>query len=591
MNEFLQRLKQRKLVQWAVAYLAAAFALLQGIDIVAQRFGWPDSIERILIIASCIGFFLVMVLAWYHGDRGAQKVSGTELIILALLLALGGGAMWRYAQVPASNVPTRTPAAISAAASAQSIAVLPFDNLSANKDNEYFADGIAEELLNQLAQLPGLEVAGRTSSFAFKGHDEDLREIARKLGVAYLVEGSVRRSQDRVRITAQLIKAESGFHVWSQTFDRQLVDIFAVQDEISKAITVALKPNLLKNGGGAPTATKVAVSAYDEFLKGQSLLALRGTDNLTAAREHFQAALKIDDNYAPALVSLARTDLLIPVYGNLSGARVQSLVSEADQAVQRGLTIDPNNPSAHLVLGTLYTNYQWRWEEAGKEFDLAQKLAPGSAEVANFAGDYYRVMLDPRAIATEQRAFDLDPLAPYNVWDLGWVSMDFGHYEQAIEHAKAAVVMVPDGFDAYPILVLSYGQLHRFAEMHQAIAEARARTGGSEPQLLLLDAWAAIVEGRREDGLRIQGQLEPYAAAGESSSAWLGYNYLLLGDSKNAQRWLQLAYEQHDPQLISHEPINLAVIAKDPLTRSILDRPGLKELVEIHKRNGEFKLP
>ena len=107
MNEFLQRLKQRKLVQWAVAYLAAAFALLQGIDIVAQRFGWPDSIERILIIASCIGFFFVMVLAWYHGDRGAQKVSGTELIILALLLALGGGAMWRYAQVPASNVPAR----------------------------------------------------------------------------------------------------------------------------------------------------------------------------------------------------------------------------------------------------------------------------------------------------------------------------------------------------------------------------------------------------------------------------------------------------------------------------------------------------
>ena len=587
MNEFLQRLKERKLVQWTIAYVAAAFALLQGIDIVAQRFAWPDSIERILIIASCIGFFFVLVLAWYHGERGVQKVSGSELIILALLLVLGGGALWRFgkgAKTPASTRP------VTAAAPAQSIAVLPFDNLSANKDNEYFADGIAEELLNELGQLPGLEVAGRTSSFAFKGHDEDLREIARKLGVAYLVEGSVRRSQDRVRITAQLIKAETGFHLWSQTFDRKLTDIFAVQDEISGAITAALKPNLLKKGGAALVTTKVAVSAYDEFLKGQSLLALRGPDNLTAAREHFQAALKIDDKYAPALVSLARTDLLIPTYAYMSGAKVQSLVSEAEQLIQRGLAIDSNNPSAHLVLGSLYSNYQWRWEEAGREFDLAQKLAPGSAEVANFAGDYYGILLDPRTIATEQRAFDLDPLS-FNIWDLAWANWSFGHYEKAIEHARAAAAMAPDGFGPYKILVLSYGQLHRFPEMHQAIAEARARTGVAPQHLLLLDVWAAIAEGRREDGLRIQAQLEPYVAAGESSSAFYGYDYLLLGESEKAKRWLQLAYEQRDPQLIFNQPVNLAVIAKDPLARSILDRPGLKELVEIQKRNGQFKLP
>ena len=592
MMEFLQRLQQRKLMQWTLASVAAAFALLQGVDIVALRFGWPESIERILIIALCVGFFVTIVLAWYHGERDAQKVSGSELLIFALLLAIGGGLLWRYARAPSVATDARAPAASSAAAPAQSIAVLPFQNMSDNKDNEFFADGITEELLNELAQLPGLQVTGRTSSFVFKGHDEDLREIARKLNVAYVLEGSVRRANDRVRITAQLIRAESGFHVWSQTFDRQLTDIFAVQDEISGAITAALKPSLMGVAATAPVTAKVAVSAYDAFLKGQSLMALRGTDNLNAAREQFQAALRIDGDYAPALVSLARTDVLIPTYGNLTGAKMQPFIAEAEQSALHALKLDPNNASAHLVLGSLHSTYQWRWEEAGREFELAQKLAPGNAEVANFSGDYYRMLLDPvRAFSTEQRAFELDPLAPFNLWDLCWVNLAFGRYAQAIEHANATALMAPDDLDAYQVLVLSYGKLRRFDAMHQAIADAHARTKASQSQYLLLDAWAALAEGKREEALRLQALLEPYVEAGESSSAFHGYNYLLLGDSARAQTWLELAYEQHDPQLVDQTPVNLAPIGQDPLTRSILEKPGLKELVEIRKRNGTFTTP
>ena len=586
----LKLLRKRKLVQWALAYAAGAWALLQVLGLMAENYEWSHGVMRVAFGMVVIGFLITLVLAWYHGERGEQKVSGTELVILTLLLAIGGGVLWRSnLQVPTS-VATSVPMAKQAPD--KSIAVLPFDNMSGSKDNEYFADGIAEELLNQLAQLPGLQVAGRTSSFVFKGRDEDLREIGRKLGVAYVLEGSVRRAGSRVRITAQLIRAESGFHVWSETYDRELTDIFAVQDEISGAITAALKLNLMSAGAGIPSATKVAVGAYDSFLKGQSLLALRGTDHMYAAREQYQAALKIDPDYAPALVGLARADLLIPLYGYLSGASSRELVSEAEQALRRALVIDPNNASAHVNLGILRMSYQWRWQDAERELARAEELAPGSADVLNFSGDLYRILLDPvRAIPTEQHALELDPLAPFNRDDMAFVNMAFGHYEQALVHANKLKQMMPEYFDAYLNMAVSYGYLKRFPEMHRAIAQARVATSASEAQFLYLDVLAAIAEDHREDALHIQAKLEPFAEAGQFSSGIIGYNYLLLGDPIRARRWLQTAYEQKDPPLVFPESIDLQVIARDPLTRGILDQPGLKELVDIRKRNGMFKSP
>src|SRR5439155_16253471 len=187
MNEFLQRLKQRKLVQWAVAYVAAAFALLQGIDIVAQQFGWPEGVRRGITLALVVGFFVMLVLAWYHGERGVERVTGTELLILALVLALGGGFLWRFAR--ASRRPNDTIAAVSSLAplaiSNKSIAVLPFENRSEDKANAYFTDGVQDEILTDLAKIADLKVISRTSVLQYKsGVARNLREIAQQLGVA-----------------------------------------------------------------------------------------------------------------------------------------------------------------------------------------------------------------------------------------------------------------------------------------------------------------------------------------------------------------------------------------------------------------------
>jgi TolB-like protein len=240
MTELFARLRQRKMVQWALAYAAAAFALLQGVDIVAQQFGWPDGLQRGITLAMVLGFFLVLVLAWYHGERGAQKVSGTELLILALVLAVGGGLLWKFAPTPAAAPVAAAPAPPPATAHDNSIAVLPFVDMSQAGDQGYFSDGLSEELLNLLAQVPELRVIARTSSFSFKGKDVDATTIARTLGVEHLLEGSVRKSGNTLRITAQLIRASESSHLWSQTYDRELTDIFKVQDEIAYAVVEEL---------------------------------------------------------------------------------------------------------------------------------------------------------------------------------------------------------------------------------------------------------------------------------------------------------------------------------------------------------------
>ena len=235
MDGLLDRLRQRKIVQWALAYLAGAFALLQAVDIIGQRFGWPDTIVRVLIVVLAVGFFAALVLAWYHGERGEQRVSGVEISLLALLLAIGGGILWRVAVSTRAGDASLPIAAIGAAASlgAASTAVLPFVNMSADKANEYFSDGMTETLLNRLAQVPELKVAARTSSFSFKGTNTDMRKIAAALGVASIVEGSVQQSGDTLRITAQLIRAVDGTHLWSHNYDRKSADLFAIQDEIA----------------------------------------------------------------------------------------------------------------------------------------------------------------------------------------------------------------------------------------------------------------------------------------------------------------------------------------------------------------------
>ena len=363
MNGFLQRLKERKLVQWAIAYVAAGFALLQGVDIIAQRFGWPESIERTLIVVLAIGFFVTIVLAWYHGERGAQRVTGTELLILALLLAIGGGALWKVGGAP--------PAASSAAAESltvgaapkaatentpavphKSIAVLPFSDLSPAHDQEYFSDGMAEEILNALAKVKDLKVAGRTSSFSFKGKNEDLRTVGKMLSVAHVLEGSVRKQGDKVRITAQLIQAEDGYHLWSENYDGDLSDVFALQERIARAVTDKLKLVLEGEQQQHLVSTGTAnAEAYSLYLQASGIFNRREGTRFAEAIGELDHALKLDPKYARAHARLAAIHALQPIYvPQETEAALAAVEREAALATQ----LDPTLAEPYAALGVAY---------------------------------------------------------------------------------------------------------------------------------------------------------------------------------------------------------------------------------------------
>ena len=318
MVEYLQRLSRRKIAQWALAYAAGAWVALQVIGLAAESYGWAPLVMRIAFGIAVIGFIATVILAWYHGERGQQKTSSTELLILALLLAVGGGVMWRSErqQTPVatgsnaavSGAAPATTAAANPAANPRSIAVLPFVSMSREGDNEFFSDGLSEEILNSLARVDGMQVVGRTSSFQFKGKNEDLRSIGRKLGVAAVLEGSVRREGERARITAQLIRTADGIHLWSQTYDRTLNDTLAVQLDIAEQVAGAL--NVVLDDAQRKRMRADGVRDVDAFIAFQKGLALfqkahdASAETLLAAlapaNAQFEKAVALEPGFALA---------------------------------------------------------------------------------------------------------------------------------------------------------------------------------------------------------------------------------------------------------------------------------------------------
>ena len=273
------RLRRRKVVQWGLAYAAGAWGLLQGLQFLAETYEWSSRVLKLSTLAFLIGLPIVLVLAWYHGDRGEQRIKGTELAS-SVCCSCWRGIFWRYERASevataASDeagqaVSTATLSEAALAPDAKSIAVLPFADMSAKKDQEYMSDGMAEELLNVLAKVPDLKVIARTSSFAFKGEKIEIAEIAKKLNVAHVLEGSVRTSGNKVRITAQLVRASDSTHLWSETYDRPLDDIFAVEDEIADAIVQALRIRLLGAAVSSREGGTENFEAYQFYLQAVS---------------------------------------------------------------------------------------------------------------------------------------------------------------------------------------------------------------------------------------------------------------------------------------------------------------------------------
>ncbi len=482
------------------------------------------------------------------------------------------------------------PVAAEVALDQKSVAVLAFANLSDDKANEYFSDGISEELLNVLAKVPKLKVTARTSSFSFKGQNVPIPEIAQKLGVAYVVEGSVRKAGSKVRITAQLIKAADGFHVWSETYDRELKDIFAVQDEIAKNILGVVKGSLLGEAE-LPHLTTTKIEAYTIYLQAQGAFAKRGEVNLREAIRLFEAALAIDPDYVPALVGRAQAGVVLPNYAYVTGAQAREMSASATQAARRALKLDPQNAKALTVIGWAAFQFDWRWEEGTAGIARARDLAPNDSWTWNCLGDCHRMAGDVvQGLKDKQRVWELDPLSPVTHWDLGYSNLVGGRYAEAIRWANLTIAISPRTLDSYMPGLLAAGRAGRFDEMHRMLALARQNMQEGEGMLHLTAAHCAIMEKDTAEARRLLTLASAMTDKGQVPPAYLGYLYLLLGEADQALVWLQRASDQHDPSLVWIEQIDLEVIAANPMTRPILDQPQLNELREIRQRNARAGL-
>ncbi|MEO8459662.1 MAG: hypothetical protein ABI451_03960 [Dokdonella sp.] len=460
MSEFWQRLRERKLVQWSLAYVAGAFALLQGIDVVAQRFGWPDSIERALIIAACVGFFIVLLLTWYHGERGAQRVSGTELLLLALLLGIGGGLMWGFAGTPRPVAVASTPSAATSPVAplapaadipAKSIAVLPFDNLSDDKANAYFATGMQDEILTRLAGIRDLKVISRTSTEQYASRPPNLKIVAEQLGVATVLEGSVQRADGKVRINLQLIDARSDTHLWAQNYDRDLKDVFAVQSDVAEKVADALKAQLLPAESArianVPTQNP---EAYDLYLKARYLFNQLQTSSTKDpvvtgkdAANLYRRAIAIDAEFALAYAWLSYLQSYLHWYGVDNSP---DIVEAAQINAKKALAVQPGLPEAHLAMGYVHYWGHRDYPAALSEFAVARANLPNNAEVLAAIGYVIRRQGNPTFGIPEMRqASLLDPrnsLLPREIAD-SFVSLR-RYYEADVEFAHSLAIFPGD---------------------------------------------------------------------------------------------------------------------------------------------------
>ena len=580
MAGLLTRLKQRKIVQWAVAYAAAAFALLQGVDMIAQRFAWPESITRALIIASFVGFLVTLLLAWYHGERGQQKIGSAELLLLALLLAIGGGFMWKFApgagEIGAQTASVPEVGAVLALAErstelGKAVAVLPFENRSAGgEDAAFLADGIQEDLINTLSRVPGLTVIARTAVLPFRDSRLDLAQIAKKLSVTHLVEAGVQRAGDRVRINVQLVRASDGQTEWSERYDRTLsaTNIFDVQEEITEAVANTLKLQLDRTAGGGRLAGATDnLAAYELFLKGRK----QWSDG--SAKESvrsFKEALKLDPNYALAHGALAEAYIYLAMGGIAPPAEAFPL---AEASARRAIELDDRVVQAYTALGEVAFHFAWDWSEAEKSMLRAIAIDPNYAiAYSRHAGHLAGWGRFAEAMVFEQRANDLSATradAVGTVYLLGQ-----GHYQEVLDLTAAIPPSkLGDQLAGRVVALIKTGQPDEALRLLDRLSGER-RTDNLGRQAFL--GWAYAQAGQPAKAREILQALQQEAKSHYVSPHLIAEVALGLGDRDLALAKLQEAYALRDPQMpFLGQNVVYDSIREDPRYRELLRKMRL----------------
>ncbi len=589
---FLEQLKHRNIIRVGILYLVACWLILDPVHVVFHMLEVPAWANRLVVILMAIGFPAVLLFAWVYEitpeglkptvevdpHRSIRKLTGQRLdraIMVVLVLGIAYllvDKFWLSKHVAAVENETTTSALATTPPAAvmneKSIAVLPFTDMSEKKDQEYFSDGMAEEIIDLLSKVPDLHVPARTSSFYFKGKPEDIPTIARRLMVAHVLEGSVRKSGNHLRITAQLVRADTGYHVWSETFDRELDDVFKVQDEIAGAVVKALKVSLIE--GETPRATPTTnTEAYTLYLQARTIAGRAAEVDSGAAVNYLQQAVTLDPNFAAAWAAIA--SILVDEFSWHRSRPYQEVRAEAHKAAEQALKLDPKLSDGHLAMAKILHRLDWDWNAAEAEYKRALELDPGNADAMRWksylALELHRV---DQALQLAQRAVSHDPLNSWNFHAVAIPLSAIGRFREAEAVYRTALALNPTGAGLHAFL----GDVLRArGEPAAALAETERETDDLWRQSFLPFALEAL--GRKSDADNELANLEKkYAAQAPASIAEF---YACREDADRAIAWLDRAFRQRDFDPISNRGSCFKNLEPDPRYKALLRKRNLPE--------------
>ncbi len=542
---FFAELKRRNVIRAAIFYLGAVWALAQGIAQLSPSVGAPEWTTRWFLIAAAIGFPFWIAFAWLYEftPQGLKRESEVEARSIPrhtgrkLNLAIIGVLTVAVVLLLTDRFVARhVDETLGPPIAENSIAVLPFVNMSAEKANEYFSDGISEELLNLLTQVPQLQVAARTSSFSFKGKQVEVPEIGRQLHVANVLEGSVRKSGDRVRITAQLIRAGEGFHLWSETYDRKLDDIFKIQDEIAAEVVKQLKVRLLS---AAPRVRQTDPKGYMLYLQAVQLGRQNTPEAFAQSDALYRQVLELDPRYAPAWRELSRNFTNEADAGMLSNSVGYARAREAGE---KALAIDPNYASAHSGLGWI-AMAKHDFVNAAQHFERALTLDSNDLGVLGNSAAFLQAMGRLReALSIQQALVRRDPVNVTALYNLGYTQRVMGGFDEAIITYRRVLALSPGYASAhYQVSVAMLLQNHAQA----ALAEIEQENNEPSRLIGLPMVYHAL---RREAESKVA--LARLITRFEKDWSYnIAQVYAFRGEADKAFEWLDTAVAYHDPGL------------------------------------------
>ncbi len=547
----LEQIRLRRLDRLAAAYAVAGWLLVQGASILLPTFAAPLWVLRLFIIAIIVGFPATLTAGWFLASSTPDRATKGKVFVgrkFVTLLAIGAVAAVVFIGAAFYFLRFDTEAPVVGLPAPNSIAVLPFANMSGDSKREYFSDGISEEVLNDLANTPKLRVAARTSSFAFKGRNITIDEIARVLRVRAILEGSVREDGNRVRITAQLISASDSYLLWSATYDRELSDILSVQSEIAQAITQALTSKLLPATKPAPApqeAAPINSEAYRLYLQAKALSHRGNEDDLQKAADLLRTVTAREPNYAEGLAALSSVlRSLVDRYGKTE------LLVPAETAAREATSLDPKNIEALSSLTNLLID-RWQWNDALDTFQKVQNANPGSADAQHLRSIIaYTFNYPSEDIAAETKASELDPLQPkmkYGIALWYWNNKMYGQAATAIQQVLKLRQGKFQDLDQECAIEVALGHL----DSAQRIAETLKPYFSESPQNLMnCPFYMAIAEGNTARARALTDAAAMDAEQNDGSSVTIGDAYRQIGDLAKAMKWYERAYAARDTLLL-----------------------------------------